>query len=32
MRQLTVRGFDDELSNRLRRLAKRDGISLNQPR
>ncbi len=30
MRQLTVRGFDDELSRRLRRLAKRDGISLNQ--
>ncbi len=30
MRQLTVRGFDDELSSRLRRLAKRDGISLNQ--
>ena len=30
MHQLTVRGFDDELSRRLRRLAKRDGISLNQ--
>ncbi|MCY4114427.1 MAG: hypothetical protein OXG33_10890 [Chloroflexi bacterium] len=30
MHQLTVRGFDDELSRRLRRLAKREGISLNQ--
>ncbi len=30
MNQLTVRGFDDELADRIRRLAKRDGISLNQ--
>ena len=30
MRQLTVRGFDDELSDRLRGLAQREGISLNQ--
>ena len=30
MRQLTVRGFDDELSNRLKGLAQREGISLNQ--
>ena len=30
MNQLTVRGFDDELSACLRRLAKREGISLNQ--
>ena len=30
MNQLTVRGFDDELSEHIRRLAKRDGISLNQ--
>ena len=30
MNQITVRGFDDELSARLRRLAKREGISLNQ--
>ena len=30
MKQLTVRGFDDELSAALRRLAKREGISLNQ--
>ena len=28
--QLTVRGFDDELSDRLRGLARREGISLNQ--
>ena len=28
--QLTVRGFDDELNARLRRLARREGISLNQ--
>ena len=28
--QLTVRGFDDELADHLRRLAKRDGTSLNQ--
>ena len=30
MNQLTVRGFDDELSYHIRRVAKRDGISLNQ--
>ncbi len=30
MNQLTVRGFDDELAERIRRLAKRDGTSLNQ--
>ena len=30
MDQLTVRGFDDELSSVMRRLAKREGISLNQ--
>jgi len=30
MNQITVRGFDDVLSARLRRLAKREGISLNQ--
>ena len=30
MNQLTVRGFDDDLSDSLRRLAKREGISLNQ--
>ena len=30
MKQLTVRGLDDELSSRLRRLAEREGTSLNQ--
>ena len=30
MNQLTVRGFDDELSASVRRIAERDGISLNQ--
>ena len=30
MNQLTVRGFDDELSASLRSLAKSEGISLNQ--
>ena len=30
MKQLTVRGFDDELSGAIRRLAEREGISLNQ--
>ena len=30
MNQLTVRGFDDELAERIRHLAKRDGTSLNQ--
>ena len=29
MNQLTVRGLDDELSAAVRRLAKREGISLN---
>ena len=30
MNQLTIRGFDDQLADRIRRLAKRDGTSLNQ--
>ena len=30
MNQITVRGFDEELSASLRRLATREGISLNQ--
>ena len=30
MNQLTVRGFDDELSTAIHRLAKLEGISLNQ--
>ena len=30
MKQLTVRGFDDELAGSIRRLANREGISLNQ--
>ena len=30
MNQLTVRGFDEELSAGIQRLAKREGISLNQ--
>jgi len=30
MKQLTVRGFDEELAQRIRRLANREGISLNQ--
>ncbi|MCY4519213.1 MAG: hypothetical protein OXC13_00365 [Caldilineaceae bacterium] len=30
MNQLTVRGFDDELSAAVRRLAKTEGISLSQ--
>ena len=30
MDQITVRGLDDELSACLRRLAKREGLSLNQ--
>ena len=30
MNQLTVRGFGDELAERIRRLAKGDGTSLNQ--
>ena len=28
--QLTIRGFDDQLADRIRLLAKRDGTSLNQ--
>lgn len=30
MHQLTIRGFDDELANRIRQLASREGISLNR--
>ncbi len=30
MNQLTVRGFDDELCAIMRRLAKQEGISMNQ--
>ena len=30
MRQLTVRGFDDELSSAIHGLAQREGISLNK--
>ena len=30
MRQLTIRGFDDQLSRCIRDLAAREGISLNQ--
>ena len=30
MNQITVRGFDDELADRIRRLAKQDGTSLNR--
>ena len=30
MNQITVRGFDDELAERIRRLAKRDGTCLNR--
>ncbi|MCY4652047.1 MAG: hypothetical protein OXC95_02650 [Dehalococcoidia bacterium] len=30
MNQLTIRGFDDDLSASVRRLAKREGISLNE--
>ena len=30
MNQLTVRGFNDELADSIRRLAKSEGISLNQ--
>ena len=30
MKQLTVRGFDDELAAAIRQLARRDGTSLNQ--
>ena len=30
MRQLTIRGFDEELERRIRQLASREGISLNR--
>ena len=30
MHQLTLRGFDDELADYIRRLARREGISLNR--
>lgn len=30
MRQLTIRGFDDQLASRIRQLASREGISLNR--
>ena len=30
MKQLTVRGFDDDLAEAIRQLARRDGSSLNQ--
>ena len=30
MKQLTIRGFDEALANRIRKLAHREGISLNQ--
>lgn len=30
MNQLTIRGFDDELADYVRRLARREGISLNR--
>ncbi len=30
MKQLTLRGFDEQLSNHLQRLAGREGISLNK--
>ena len=30
MNQLTIRGFDEELANRIRDLARREGISLNR--
>ena len=30
MKQLTIRGFDDELEGRIRQLASREGISLNR--
>ncbi len=30
MKQLTIRGFNDELAKRIRRVANREGISLNQ--
>ena len=30
MTQLTIRGFDEELASRIRRLAAQEGISLNR--
>ena len=30
MKQLTVRGFDDDLERIIRQMARREGISLNQ--
>ena len=30
MRQLTIRGFDEPLADRIRQLASREGISLNR--
>ena len=30
MHQLTIRGFDDELEDYIRKLARREGISLNR--
>ena len=30
MKQLTIRGFDEELASRIRQLASREGISLNR--
>jgi len=30
MKQLTIRGFDDDLEMQIQRLANREGISLNQ--
>ena len=30
MNQLTIRGFDDDLKERIQSLAKREGISLNR--
>ena len=30
MNQLTIRGFDDELADRIRQLARRENISLNR--
>ncbi len=30
MKQLTIRGFDDELASRIRQLARREGISMNR--
>ena len=30
MNQLTIRGFDDELKDHIRKLAEREGLSLNR--